>query len=249
MSINKFHIALLTFPMAFFVSVAQAQTVYSNDFSSAPTIVDVGNNTSPRLNTQFSGVGGNFLESDFSDISVSGGTLNFTDGTGTSWLYLDSSSWATGDYTVTFDGQVSSGSTMTWDVFGGNNPGAGGTTSFDLRVFTNGSDPYFRAATSGTAERLGQINAQGDTAGTAFQEVAAGSFTDTTMTSQSLTITLTAANSGSSGDYVMIGWNNSGNTNQASIDNIAVAVVPEPSVYALIFGLLALCWMAVRRRR
>ena len=41
----------------------------------------------------------------------------------------------------------------------------------------------------------------------------------------------------------------SGNTGYARIDDITVSVVPEPSNFALIAGLLALCSILVNRRK
>ena len=40
----------------------------------------------------------------------------------------------------------------------------------------------------------------------------------------------------------------SGNTGYARIDDITVSVVPEPSMFTLIAGLLALCSRLVSRR-
>lgn len=239
-------------PLAIFgllLSTTHAQTVYENDFSSAPTVQDIGGNNSPWVNANLNGVDGNFFDSSFSQISATSGTLDFTSGTGTAWLYLDTSSWAEGDYSVSFDGLVPSGNTMAWDVIGGNNPGAGTGTGNILRIRMNFSNPFFRATNAGgTAERLGQINAQGDTAGTATEQVAAGSFTDTAFTSQELTITLTAANSGSANDYIMIGWSNSGGNGTASIDNLTISTIPEPSSFAL-FTSLALVVVTLAKRR
>jgi len=159
------------------------------------------------------------------------------------WLLINTQTWSTGDYTVSFDGQVTSGDTMYWDVIGGN--ASGGTA---VRIWMNQDRPYIRATPGGTAERLGQINAAGDTAGTATTSVAAGSFTDTTMTSQSLDITLTDAHVGSANDYILIGWNNVGGNGDATIDNIEVAVIPEPSSIALI-GLAGVTAFVLGRRR
>jgi len=223
------------------LTALNAQIVYSNDFSTTPTIIDAGTNTSPFITSAVNPSDGNFIESNFNGLSVSGGALDFSAAGGTGWLYLDTSSWSAGDYEVTFDGQVSSG-TMNWDVFGGNNTGSG----TGIRIWMNDDYPAIRKVNSGLVERLGQVNAQGDTAGTATEkDVAAGSFSNTTLASQSLNITLTGSHTGSTGDFVMIGWAGA----PATIDNLSVAVVPEPATYAFLFGLAGLGLAILRRRR
>jgi hypothetical protein len=188
------------------------------------------------------GSGGYTFLEDFADLTHDAVNEDLDiSGSGNTWLLINTQTWATGDYTVSFDGLVTSGDTMYWDVIGGNASGGLG-----VRLWMNQSRPEIRATSGGTAERLGQINPTGDTAGAATAAVAAASFTDTSLTAQSLTITLTASHVGSTNDYLMIGWNNTGGNGDATIDN--VSIVPEPSSFALFSGILAFCWMAVRRR-
>lgn len=192
----------------------ESTSSYQNDFSTTPTIEDEGSNTSPWINSDIAmpaAGSAKFIDSNFNDITHDGSEMDFS-GSSTGWLLINTETWEPGDYTVTFDGRVSSG-TMFWDVIGGNASGA----SLGIRIFMNKSPPEIRAASSGTAERLGQINEAGDTAGSATDSVAAGSFTDTIMATQSLKITLTEAHVGSSNDYIMIGWAGTG-----SIDDISI---------------------------
>jgi hypothetical protein len=80
-----------------------------------------------------------------------------------------------------------------------------------------------------------------------------------TIDAENLTTNATASVSGTMGsvinwsnadanDLIRIGTGGSG-TGQFLVDNISVTVVPEPAVYAGLLGLLALGWVAVRRRR
>lgn len=229
------------------VPAASAQIVYQNDFSSAPTITDTapsGNNTSPRIKDDFSmPTAGNssFLE-DFVDLTHDAGNehLDFSNNAENAWLLINTSTWATGDYTVSFDGLVASGNTMYWDVIGGS---AFVGTGLGVRIWMNKDRPYIRNAGSGSAERLGQPVAE-----LATTSGAAGSFTDTTFTSQSLNVSLTADHVGSANDYLLIGWNNVGGNGAASIDNLEIALVPEPSSFALL-TLSGLALLMLRRRR
>ncbi|MCC5838692.1 MAG: PEP-CTERM sorting domain-containing protein [Opitutales bacterium] len=53
-------------------------------------------------------------------------------------------------------------------------------------------------------------------------------------------------------NIIQIGFRNSGiegTAGQMTISNISLAVIPEPSTYALIFGFLGLAWVLYRRRR
>jgi hypothetical protein len=229
-----------------------AAPVYENNFSSAPTVTDPapsGTNTSPWIGTSgqisMPGAGNYTFLEDFASVTHDAGNENLDiSGGGNAWLLINTSTWSTGDYTVTFDGQVTSGDTMVWDVIGGNASGG-----LAVRLWMNQSSPYVRAASAGTAERLGETTLGGGTAGTATQSgVAAGSFTDTTFTSQSLFVSLTANHVGSTNDYILIGWNNTGGNGTATIDNIDVSVVPEPSSIALL-GIAALAVYALRRRK
>jgi fibronectin type 3 domain-containing protein len=203
----------------------ESASSYQNDFSSAPTIENESGNTSPWINSnvpmppagQYT-----FIEG-FASLTHDAVDHNLDkSGNANAWLLINTETWTAGDYTVTFDGKVTSG-TMNWDVIGGNASGSG----TGLRIWMNTSSPYIRAASSGTAERLGQLNEAGDTAGAATAAVAAGSFSNTTMASQSLTITLTDAHVGSPNDYILIGWAGT----SGSIDNISVAPTPPEVSY------------------
>jgi fibronectin type 3 domain-containing protein len=212
-------------------STAPPPSGYQINFSAAIVSADTGGNTSPWINNNISMpiIGSYTFIEGFSTLTRNAGDENLDiSGAANAWLLINTETWEPGDYTVSFDGQVTSGDTMYWDVIGGNASSSG----TGIRIWMNKGRPEIRAASSGTAERLGQINAAGDTAGTATQSVAAASFTDTTLTAQSLTITLTASHVGSTNDYVMIGWNNSGGNGDATIDNVSVMPVPAQTSYA-----------------
>jgi len=200
---------------------------YQNDFSSAPTIENESGNTSPWINNNVSMPPAGqytFIEG-FASLTHDAVENNLDKSGGANvWLLINTSTWEPGDYTATFDGRVSSG-TMSWDVIGGNASGSG----TGLRLWMNKDSPEIRAASSGTAERLGQINAAGDTAGSPTSSVAAGSFSNTTTASQSLNITLTDSHVGSTNDYILIGWAGA----SGSIDNISiVSDTPQPESFA-----------------
>ena len=233
---------VLSFLFLGFLPVA-LHAAFSNDFSAAPTITDP-NSTSPWIGPLMPGSGSYTFLEDFADLTHDAVNENLDiSGTANTWLLINTQTWSPGDFTVTFDGQVTSGDTMYWDVIGGNIS----NSSLGVRIWMNQNRPYIRATSGGTAERLGQINPAGDTAGAATASVAAGSFTDTTLTSQSLDITLTADHVGSANDYLLIGWNNTGGNGDATIDNISV-VIPEPSSIALV-GIAGLAFYVLKRRK
>ena len=189
---------------------------YQNDFSSAPTIENESGNTSPWINNNVSmpPAGQYTFVEGFASLTHDAVNNNLEkSGNANIWLLINTSTWEPGDYTVTFDGRVSSGA-MSWDVIGGNASSSG----TGLRLWMNKGSPYIRAASSGTAERLGQINEAGDTAGSATASVAAGSFSNTDMAPQGLNITLTDAHTGSPNNYIMIGWAGA----SGLIDNLSI---------------------------
>ncbi len=153
-----------------------------------------------------------------------------------STVYLDTSSWAAGDYNVTFDvaDYVELANLSRFGVYKGNISDADPLT---LRVMTGNSNnnnleyPFNESALTVSFDQIGSgVNI-------------------TSNTSISYDFTLTDA--GNTGDYLVLGWGNQSVANTSSdsfsVDNIAI--VPEPGTYALIGGLLALSSVMLRRRR
>jgi len=200
--------------LGFLSGVLRADPVYENDFSTAPRIEDAGRKTSPWINRDIpmpASGDSTFIGSRYMGVTHDGSELAFSGGK-TGWLLINTETWSAGDYTVTFDGKVTSG-TMYWDVIGGN-----GSGNLSVRLWTQMTRPKIRGTNAGTAERLGKTIRRGDTAGTPTEEVAAGSFSNTRMASQRLHITLTDSQVGSTNDYLLIGWGGA----SGSIDNLVI---------------------------
>ncbi len=155
----------------------------------------------------------------------------------TTVLYLDTSSWAAGNYTAAFDvtGFTANADASRFGVYEGNNDG-----SLQPRInMVNdaaGQDTPFEVDSTGTVS---------------FDEIGLGAVITTGVSSISYDFTLTDA--GSAGDYLVLGWSTTnpdgGSTGSDSfnVDNIVVSAVPEPSSAALLgLGGLALI---LRRRK
>lgn len=231
-------------------SLSQASTVmYTQDFSGPVTATPTYQNTltfgdGKQVEDQGFGYGGpnHYQDTDFvEDMSFYSYNNNNRSLWMTTVLYLDTSSWAAGNYNVAFDvtGFTANADASRFGVYEGNNDG---TLQLEINMVNEpviGEDTPFEVDSTGTVS---------------FDEVGSGAVITTGVTSINYDFTLTDA--GSAGDFLVLGWSS---TNPAAgtsgsdafnVDNIIVTdvtAVPEPSSAALLgLGGLALI---LRRRK
>ena len=151
-----------------------------------------------------------------------------------STLYLDTSSWAAGDYTATFDvaDYVEVANRSRFGVYEGNVAAA---STLSLRVMTGNGSAYYPVL-------------DGSTGTVSFDEIGSG----TAITANGeVSYDFSLTDAGAAGDYLVFGWGNTSTgslfSNSFSVDNITVTAIPEPGTLSIV-GLGTVLLLFIRRK-